>query len=616
MKLGIKILLSFLAVILLMASVNTAAVIQMKQIENGAVRMDQEFIAEANIAYTMRRHLVVSTYEMELFVYSNDEKHLLEAKQRLIGAKENIDEGQKLADQYPSLVVLREEMDKLETQIAVYEQFMEEIEESEQESRREYIGDLARYGQEMSKVADKIATIGMSRIQEESKNSMALVSKTSRFMYYGLLGVLLISITFAYFLSRRITAPIKKMQDILQKAEQGDLTVIADIKSNDEIGQLAESFHKMLGAQRRAIISTIETASVVQTSNQSQTKAMQELTTTMDEMARSVTEVAGNISDIADQMTNISESVDDLNLTIENVAASAGTSSETASEVTKSIIDITDSIHAVAQHSNVAKIEGEKTVTVTNQGKLAVEKTIIEMNQINEGMKALLEAIQGLGRSSLQIGEIIKVIENISEQTNLLALNASIEAARAGEHGKGFAVVASAISNLADKSRIATRDITDLIKSIQCNVSHAVDITKSGAEQVGSGVHMVRAAGEALDSISYAVQKTVGLITEIADSTEHQAKMSQVIAAGANKVNGLSEQVSTAAEEQLATIEEIVKVVGNVNVFAQAVAGASQQQSASSEEVLSTTQNVAELSKEMELQAVALIKSLSRFRVS
>ncbi len=615
MKLGTKIITGFIIVISLVSLVSTIAIFRMNEIKVASIRMDLEYIAEADIAFKIRADITNSRYQMLLYAYSGNIEYATESKRLLVKAYEGIHQGLALSEKYPNLVVLKQEMDELNAQIKEYENLALQIENINIDNNQALLDRFTTVGLHLTQIADKTANTGMTRIKEESANSITSINTSVTIIIIGLLVSLLISVFIALYISKKIVSPVKEMQAIMEKAEQGDLTVIAKITTKDEIGQLAESFNKMLRAQRESILSTVQTASTVQSSNQQQSRSMHELTITMDEMARSVTEVANNISDIATHMDNVSNSVGDLSKTIEDVAESATETSQTASDVTQSIVRIVESIEAIAEHSNTAKEEGNRTVEVTHQGKIVVDETIHEMNKIDTAMKSLLEAIQGLGKSSSQIGDIIKVIENIAEQTNLLALNASIEAARAGEHGKGFAVVASAISTLAEKSQDATKDITNLIKNIQENVIVAVDTTKDGVKQVENGVKMVNSTGQALDNIYTAVQSTVDLITEIASSTESQTQMSASISNGANKVNELSNQVSTAVEEQLATIEEIVKAVSNVSGLAQSVAGTSQQQSASSEEVFSTTQNAAELSKEMENGATILLKLLSKFKV-
>src|SRR5260370_8643455 len=105
------------------------------------------------------------------------------------------------------------------------------------------------------------------------------------------------------------------------------------------------------------------------------------------------------------------------------------------------------------------------------------------MHRIRASVQASAKKIKSLGDRSLEISEIINVINGITEQTNLLALNAAIEAARAGEAGRGFGVVADEVRKLADHSRAATKDIPALIKAIQAETSEAMVLMEAGAKE-------------------------------------------------------------------------------------------------------------------------------------
>ena len=461
-----------------------------------------------------------------------------------------------------------------------------------------------------------------------------------------IVGVLsaLIGALVAFFATRQITNPIKHLMELMGKAESGDLTVVAQVKVKDEIGDLAASFNHMIQGQRQAMTQVLDAANQVgsaaqqassisqemSASAESQTSSIDELTTAMNEMSASIGQVASNISEMAGDVSSVSSAMDELGKSAEDVATSTEETSTTIIDVTSSIQQMNASIELAATNAQKASGEAKNTVKVAEEGKKAVGHTITEMDQINKAMGNLTDAIKGLGKAAIQIGDIVEVIDDIAEQTNLLALNAAIEAARAGEHGKGFAVVAGAIGNLAEKSSDATKDITNLIKQIQEEVNNAIETTNSGAKQVENGVNLVKDTGSALDKIFLAIENTTKMINDIAASTDEQTKASKVIMDAVEKVNDLSMQVSAAVEEQSSSIQDVISSIGKINGLAQEVAGAAEEQSASSEEILATTENVNEVANEvsagseevaataqsMASQANSLLEIVSKFKIS
>lgn len=206
----------------------------------------------------------------------------------------------------------------------------------------------------------------------------------------------------------------------------------------------------------------------------------------------------------------------------EEVVAQANTVATAGEEMAATSNDIAHNCHLTAQsaqQANQSALEGSGVV----------QATVAVMGSIAERVKNAAQTVESLGSRSDQIGEIVGTIEDIADQTNLLALNAAIEAARAGEQGRGFAVVADEVRALAERTTRATKEISDMIKSIQNETKSAVQAMEEGNKEVIKGTEQAALSGRALEDI-----------------------LEQI-----NAVTTQANQIATAAEEQTATTSEI-----------------------------------------------------------
>jgi methyl-accepting chemotaxis protein len=157
--------------------------------------------------------------------------------------------------------------------------------------------------------------------------------------------------------------------------------------------------------------------------------------------------------------------------------------------------------------------------------------------------------VKSLGDRSKQISEIITVINEIADQTNLLALNAAIEAARAGEQGRGFAVVADEVRKLAERTAHATAEISEMIKSIQAEVTKAVSAMENATKKVESGVEFSGQAGGALQSIVAHVDDLHAMVQQIASATNEMTATSEQISRDIESIATISKETSVGSEQ-------------------------------------------------------------------
>ncbi|HTB92803.1 MAG TPA: methyl-accepting chemotaxis protein, partial [Candidatus Sulfotelmatobacter sp.] len=186
----------------------------------------------------------------------------------------------------------------------------------------------------------------------------------------------------------------------------------------------------------------------------------------------------------------------------------------------------------------------------------------------------------------------IEVIDDLAEQTNLLALNAAIEAARAGEHGLGFAVVADEVRKLAEKSTQSTKEIADLIQSIQREARQAVENMEHSTRIVEEGLSLGNDLGSALHKISDVVTEVYKFSQEIGAATNEQSVGSSQIAKATNRLTEITQEISSAVEEQASGAQAVVRAMDKMRELVQQSASSSTELSAAAEQMLKLSRNL------------------------
>jgi len=348
---------------------------------------------------------------------------------------------------------------------------------------------------------------------------------------YGTAGILsLLLVALSVSVGLRITRPLGAVINQLQAMTNGraDLTQRITIGQHDESGRLADAFNSFLD-NLLAVINNVRKCST------------------------NVAQSAFEIGMRAEEMTRGAE----------NVACEAATVATAGEEMAATA--------SVIANNCIMAVEASRTTrSFAMQGTAVVESTIAVMSQIAQQVDASATTVGVLGERSNQIGAIIGTIEDIADQTNLLALNAAIEAARAGEQGRGFAVVADEVRRLAERTSIATKEITGMIKAIQLETQGAVDAMNQGVTRVKRGTGEASRSGESLGQILSQVDQVTDQINQIAMAAEEQTSTTAEISLNIDKITELAskecEQASnlaTAAAELNRLAEEMISSVNN-----------------------------------------------------
>jgi len=217
------------------------------------------------------------------------------------------------------------------------------------------------------------------------------------------------------------------------------------------------------------------------------------------------------------------------------------------------------------------------------------------LNRINTSIQSSSGIIGALGHRADDIGKIIEVIDDLAEQTNLLALNAAIEAARAGEHGLGFAVVADEVRKLAEKSAQSTKEIAELIQSIQREARKAVENMEKSTSIVDEGLTLGAELSTALRKIANVVAEVYKFAQEIGAATNEQSHGSSQIARATTRLNEITHEINSAVEEQASGAQAVVKAMEQMRELVQQSTSGSTELAASSEQMSRMSRTLLEI---------------------
>src|SRR5215471_847921 len=388
-----------------------------------------------------------------------------------------------------------------------------------------------------------------------------------------LLGVLLVN----YFVRRRILDRVQGLVDVCRRYAVGDHMVRAVVIGDDEFAMLAMSLNTLFENQgfgtvgaTAAPVSGSSDAAALQAQIE---KLLQEVSAVGDGdlrvqaevtpdtlgvladsfnyMIEELAKVVGRVQSTAMQVTNATRRILDRS---DELAQASSTQVEQISQTTEAVEALAIFIQNVARNGQLSAEAARDALHNADAGQQAVRQSIDGMMVIRENVQETSKKIKRLGERSNEIGEIVRIIEDIADQTNLLALNAAIQSAMAGEHGRGFAVVADEIRLLAERSTESTKRIATLVKSIQGDTYEAVVAMEDSTQEVVKGSQLADEVGRALNSIYGAVERQAQMIESIAHAANEQAAVSEAVAVAMGQISEITRRTNTGTQEAAAGV--------------------------------------------------------------
>jgi methyl-accepting chemotaxis protein len=370
----------------------------------------------------------------------------------------------------------------------------------------------------------------------------------------------------------------RTMQDSLKLLSDG---VAQQLEATDD----AQRHMRELSGSIREISNNIDTLSA---NAEESSSSILEMTATSDETAENIQELASSVRETV-------ASIEEMAFSIKEVAKNVDALSLTAEETSSSMNEMDVSIDQVQSNANETARLSEEVAMDAERGAEAILKTIGEIYRIKETSQETVAVISNLGSRIDAIGQILNVIDDVAEQTNLLALNAAIIAAQAGEHGKGFAVVADEIKDLAERAGASTKEIADLIKTIQNESRNAIQSVERGAQNVDRGVEVSNEAERALKKILESSQKSTNMVRAIARATVEQAKGSKQVTDAIGRIAETVQQIAAATAQQARGSELIMNSGEKMRTIAQQVERSTQEQTRGGRQITGAIESISNM---------------------
>lgn len=380
------------------------------------------------------------------------------------------------------------------------------------------------------------------------KEIMAGAQAILRYTLIAVAICAVIAIVVGSVLASGISKAIRKVNRVLKKTSDGDLTGQISMKRKDEFNVLSSSITNMIGSMKDLIL---------------------KMTNVSGHVSDSAVQVGTNSEVLLEVTKNITEAVDYINSGISQQAQDTESCLEQMNGLAERINVVhenTDEISEIAQEAQGAIENG--MVIVANLGE--------KVQGTTEVTETIIREIRELNKESIAINSIIGTINEIAEQTNLLSLNASIEAARAGEAGRGFAVVSEEIRKLAEQSGNAGNQIGEIINHIQERLAATIETAGLAGESVAFQTEALNNTVDVFKNISQQVSKlaedvekitqSVGGIEQAKDDTMNAIES---ISTTSNQTESASEELARSTEKQLQAVEVLNDAVKRLQMDAE-----------------------------------------------
>ena len=394
-----------------------------------------------------------------------------------------------------------------------------------------YIPVLNQMADLLQQIADVAAHNAQDMVKEGEYAQASAITVIMIIMTFSIVSAALLGI----YISNSIRKPVKEIEDAAQQLANGQLDgVCVSYTSRDELGKMSDSIRDLISYQKTIIEDISDILGDMSEGNFKVQSNVNEYY--MGHYDRILVSMWGLRDKLSDTLWRISQSARQVANGSEQVSSGAQILAIGAEEQADSIEKLAIAVNEISEQVRVTKENADKARNQTDRAGAQVSES-------NQQMQEMISAMNIISERSDEIYKIVKTIQDIAFETNLLALNASVEAARVGELGTGFAVIAREIRSLADKTAMASKNTTALIKE-------AVAAVKNGEK-------VAHTAADSLLQVIECTKQVIFMVDRIASATENQHKSISNITAEVRQVSDVVQNNASISEELAAASEEL-----------------------------------------------------------
>ncbi len=379
------------------------------------------------------------------------------------------------------------------------------------------------------------------KVASASKNSQDDSKSLKDVLFIYIMVSLGVIILIIIYIGTVISGPITGLEKVSHAVADGDLTIRAEIDSNDKLGQLAEAFNTMIKRLRILMLQIIENSQHISAlskeltvSSLKSSEVMAKATVTSRHVALNTDKQLSSVKEVFDSISQVSAGLNLISVSSQNVTELARTSAD-----------------------------------ASNKGMVTVNAVAEQMKEIDSTISNTADVIKNLNKKSTEICKIIDIISDITDKTNLLSLNAAIEAAHTGECSKGFSVVADEIKKLSQQCKISTSQIRSLVLSIREETKNAVVAISEGTVKVAEGLEKSRQVSQVFEEIQKSVQNVDIQILEVFSATKQITAESNNIVKTIDVVKRTAEHINSSCQENAVATQEQSKALEKISSKAQ-----------------------------------------------